>query len=140
MSGQQRDVAIKIVRSQEELGLRDDDPEGGVSYKDVLRSMRLEMDIMEVFLQAYTRCIHTPRALAPPAPRTSTHALGALHALATPGRLATLCACWLSLAPWRLQPFKAGGLQIRQGCVRGGFFFERISVYKHLQTCRTWLL
>lgn len=50
MGGQQRDVAIKIVRSQEELGLRDDDPEGGVSYKDVLRSMRLEMDVMEVCL------------------------------------------------------------------------------------------
>lgn len=47
VGGQQRDVAIKIVRSQEELGLRDDDPEGGVSYKDVLRSMRLEMDVME---------------------------------------------------------------------------------------------
>ncbi len=52
MSGQHRDVAIKIVRSQEELGLRDDDPEGGVSYKDVLRSMRLEMDVMEVCSQA----------------------------------------------------------------------------------------
>ena len=50
VGGQQRDVAIKIVRSQEELGLRDDDPEGGVSYKDVLRSMRLEMDVMEVCL------------------------------------------------------------------------------------------
>lgn len=46
--GQQRDVAIKIVRSQEELGLRDEDPDCGVSYKDVLRSMRMEMEVMEV--------------------------------------------------------------------------------------------
>jgi hypothetical protein len=60
VGGQQRDVAIKIVRSQEELGLRDDDPEGGVSYKDVLRSMRLEMDVMEVCLwsvDGQRRCI-----------------------------------------------------------------------------------
>ena len=60
VGGQQRDVAIKIVRSQEELGLRDDDPEGGVSYKDVLRSMRLEMDVMELCLwsvDGQRRCI-----------------------------------------------------------------------------------
>ena len=48
MNGQQRNVAIKIVRSEEELGLGDDDGEGGVSYKDVLRSMRMEMETMEV--------------------------------------------------------------------------------------------
>lgn len=46
--GQQRNVAIKIVRSEEELGLGDDDGDGGVSYKDVLRSMRMEMETMEV--------------------------------------------------------------------------------------------
>ena len=46
--GLHRDVAIKIVRSQEELGLRDDDNESGVSYSDVLRSMRMEMEVMEV--------------------------------------------------------------------------------------------
>ena len=48
VNGQQRNVAIKIVRSEEELGLGDDDGEGGVSYKDVLRSMRMEMETMEV--------------------------------------------------------------------------------------------
>ena len=48
VNGQQRNVAIKIVRSEEELGLGDDDGDGGVSYKDVLRSMRMEMETMEV--------------------------------------------------------------------------------------------
>ena len=46
MNGLQRNVAIKIVRSQEALGLLDDDS-CGVSYKDVLRSMRMEMEVME---------------------------------------------------------------------------------------------
>jgi hypothetical protein len=49
VNGLQRNVAIKIVRSEEELGLGSGgDDTCGVSYKDVLRSMRMEMEVMEV--------------------------------------------------------------------------------------------
>ncbi len=41
-------MAIKVVRSQEELGLHDDDPKGGCTYKDVLHSIILEINTLEV--------------------------------------------------------------------------------------------
>ena len=45
----QRNVAIKIVRSEDELGLHGDGSgDCGVSYQDVLRSMRLEMQVSDV--------------------------------------------------------------------------------------------
>jgi len=48
VSGRGRDVAIKVVRSQGELGLHDDDPKGGCTYKDVLHSIILEINTLEV--------------------------------------------------------------------------------------------
>jgi serine/threonine protein kinase len=47
-------VAIKVVRSQGELGLRDADPKGGCAYIDVLNSILSEIDILEV----RGACIH----------------------------------------------------------------------------------
>ena len=64
VSGRGRDVAIKVVRSQGELGLRDADPKGGCAYIDVLNSILSEIDILEVrgacgARQAYMRvCKH----------------------------------------------------------------------------------
>ncbi len=59
-------MAIKVVRSQGELGLHDDDPKGGCTYKDVLHSIILEINTLEVRWRAGSKHVKTYTAVTEP--------------------------------------------------------------------------